>query len=76
MDIFNDKERPIVCVCNDIESTFPGYEHEKLLAVGQTYTLVDVEVHSWHTLVTLREFPGVQFNSCLFDEVGDTTCPA
>ena len=75
MDISNDKVRQIVCVTNDVRSsTFPGWEHADLLTVGKCYTLVDVEVHSWHTLVTIQEFPDLQFNSCIFDEVGDASC--
>lgn len=69
MDIFNNAERQIVCVDNDVDSTFPGFEHEHVLTVGQKYTVIDVEVHSWHTLVTLREFPDKQFNSVLFEEI-------
>lgn len=69
MDIFNNAERQVVCVENAIESTFPGFEHNALLTVGQKYTVIDVEVHSWHTLVTLREFPDKQFNSVLFEEI-------
>ena len=69
MDIFNNKERQVVCVENNIQSTFPGFKSESLLIVGEKYTVIDVEVHSWHTLVTLKEFPNEQFNSVLFEEV-------
>lgn len=37
------------------------------IAVGSSYTVTDVEVHSWHTKLTLDGVPG-QFNSCLFEE--------
>lgn len=69
MDIFNSEERQVVCVDNNVQSTFPGFEHESLLNIGEKYTVIDVEVHSWHTLVTLKEFPNEQFNSVLFEEV-------
>lgn len=70
MDIFNNAERQVVCVGNDDRSsTFPGFEDAPLLTVGEKYTVIDVEVHSWHTLVTLREFPDKQFNSVLFEEI-------
>lgn len=69
MDIFNNTERQVVCIDNDVQSTFPGFENESLLTVGEKYTVIDVEVHSWHTLVTLREFPDKQFNSVLFEEI-------
>lgn len=71
MDIFNNAERQVVCVENDIDSTFPGFEDNTLLTVGQKYTVIDVEVHSWHTLVTLREFPNKRFNSVLFAEIDE-----
>lgn len=62
MDIFNNKERRVICVSNHNEPT---------LTVGEQYAVIDVEVHSWYTLVTLREFPGRQFNSVLFKELED-----
>ena len=54
-----------------MRSTFPGFANASLLTVGEKYTVIDVEVHSWHTLVTLLEFPNEQFNSVLFEEVGE-----
>ena len=39
------------------------------LHIGKTYTLMRTVVHSWSTDFYLREFPGVNFNSVLFDEV-------
>lgn len=41
----------------------------KLLKLGETYTIEKTEVHSWHTKVFLKEFPGVEFNSAWFEEV-------
>lgn len=73
MDIFNSNERQVVCVANDVQSTFPGFEDNTLLTVGKKYTVIDVEVHSWHTLVTLREFPNKRFNSVLFEEAEEVT---
>ncbi len=69
MDIFNSRERQIVCVENNIQSTFPGYEDQHELTIGDMYTVIDVEIHSWHTLITLKEFPDKQFNSVLFEEI-------
>lgn len=34
-----------------------------------TYTVDEVEVHSWHTKITIKEFPGVKFNSISFSVV-------
>ena len=69
MDIWNNDVREVVCVCNDNGSTMPNRDNAQLLTVGKKYTVIDVEVHSWHTLVTLKEFPNEQFNSVLFEEV-------
>lgn len=69
MDIFNNEIRKIVCIDNDDSDAwgFSGTGH--LLTVGTEYTLVDVDVHGWHTRVELEEFPNVQFNSILFKEI-------
>jgi hypothetical protein len=69
MDIFNDKVRKIICINNDDSNAWGINGAGHLLTVGKEYTLIDVEVHSWHTRVTLEEFPGMQFNSILFEEV-------
>jgi hypothetical protein len=70
MDIFNNSKRQVVCVGNDVRSTtYPGFEAAPLLTVGKKYTVIDVDVHSWHTLVVLKEFPGEEFNSVLFEEI-------
>lgn len=68
-DIFNSETRKVICTDNDPRGMFPGSEIAALLTVGKVYTVVDVEVHSWHTLVTLKEFPGRQFNSAHFEEI-------
>ena len=69
MYIFDNTKRQVVCVANDVRSMFPGFEDAPLLTVGEKYTVTDVEVHSLHTLVTLKEFPGMEFNSVLFEEI-------
>ena len=67
-DIHNNKERLIRCVDNDDSNCFGLKGAGHLLTVGQDYTLTDVEVHGWHTRVSLAEFPGVEFNSVLFED--------
>ena len=47
-DIWNNETRPVVCIDNRIES-YVGWEHASLLTVGEIYTCVDVDVHSWYT---------------------------
>lgn len=62
MDIFNNKTRKVICVDNDDRGSFSFGEAANLLTVGEMYTVIDVEIHSWHAMVTLREFPNKQFN--------------
>lgn len=71
MDIFNNNKRKILCVNNDDSEAwgFRGTGH--LLIVGHEYTLVDTEVHSYHTKIELEEFPNIQFNSILFEEINE-----
>lgn len=40
-----------------------------LLTVGNIYTVLKREVHSWHTKVYLEEFPDMKFNSVSFEEI-------
>lgn len=68
MDIFNDRERKVRCICND-NDVWGEQSDARVLTVGETYTVIGIEVHSWHTLVTLLEFPNEEFNSVLFEEV-------
>ena len=67
MDIFDNTTRPIMCISNSSD-VFDG-RNSHLLKVGCIYNLDDVEVHSWHTYVYLKEFPNVHFNSVLFEEI-------
>lgn len=46
-----------------------GGENHHLLEVGKEYTLEDIVVHSWHTIVYIKEFPDVEFNSVAFEEI-------
>ena len=52
----------------DVSWGRPKKESCALLKVGQQYEVTDIEVHTWHTVVRLKEFPGVDFNSCWFKE--------
>ena len=69
LNIFNGSIRPVICVSNKDIGWWTCKENAPLLTVGKIYTLVDIEVHDWHSLVTLKEFPDKQFNSVLFKEV-------
>ena len=70
MDIRNCTEREIVCISNKDNEFFGCDENSPLLEVGKTYTVVNVDVHSWHTEVELEEFPNIMFNSVCFEEKG------
>ena len=46
-----------------------GGENHHLLEIGKEYTLEDIIVHSWHTIVYIEEFPDMKFNSVAFEEI-------
>lgn len=69
MDIYNTKRRKIKCVRNDDDVWGGGGENHHLLEGGKEYTLEDIVVHSWHTIVYIKEFPDVEFNSVAFEEI-------
>lgn len=68
-DIFNSSERIVKCVKK--YDTPPHSGNYELLEVGKKYTVTDVDVYSWYTMITLKEFPGKRFNSVLFAESED-----
>ena len=68
-DIYNSSERKVLCICNDEDGMMVSSHNHHLLEIGKEYTVADVEVHSWHTLVWLKEFPGKTFNSVIFNEI-------
>lgn len=69
MDIYNSKPRKIRCISNE-DGEFWGCDgNHHLLTIGKEYTLCEVEMHSWHTIVYLEEFPDTEFNSCAFEEL-------
>lgn len=68
-DIYDSEERKVVCVSNKDHNFYDCDENAPLLKVGEQYTVSEVEVHSWHTVVYLKEFPGVEFNSVCFEEI-------
>ena len=68
-DIWNNESRKVVCTRNGDDDSLVANTYNHLLEVGKTYTVEDVEIHSWHTIVYLKEFPGKTFNSVLFNEI-------
>lgn len=70
-DIWNNKERKVLCVRNDYDGMMVGSHNHHLLEIGKEYTVENVEVHSWHTIVYLKEFPNKKFNSVVFEEIAE-----
>lgn len=68
-DIWNNKERKILCVRNDEDGMMIGSHNHHLLEIGKEYTVVNTEVHPWYTLVYLKEFSDKGFNSVVFEEI-------
>ena len=69
MNIRNCSDRKVLCVRNEDNDFFACDSNSPMLEVGKEYTVVDVDIHSWHTEVELEEFPNVKFNSVCFKEV-------
>lgn len=42
---------------------------KKYLVVGKKYTIKTIEVHGFHTDITLKEVPNITFNSVQFKNV-------
>lgn len=55
--------------CDDDQARFGrGSDPRDFLEIGKEYTLVDKEIHSWHTLYYLQGF-NEGFNSVCFEDV-------
>jgi hypothetical protein len=56
-------------ICKDPETWGVDKDNAKYLELNKIYTVDYIEIHSWHTKVFLKEFPGIEFNSVWFEEV-------
>lgn len=56
-------------VSKDVSNFGRGGTASGVLEVGKEYTVIDTEVHSWHTTYELEEIPDKIFNSCHFEEI-------
>lgn len=65
-DIWDNSERIVKCIAKYDTSPF-GCDYE-LLEIGKEYTVIDVDVYGYYTMIALKEFPGKRFNSVLFAE--------
>lgn len=69
-DIYNHRPRKILCIANDDRGGMcVNGKNATMLEVGKQYSLLDVEIHSWYTLIRLKEYPTIQFNSVYFAEI-------
>lgn len=68
-DIRNRKERKVVCISKAKDGMMVSSYNHYLLEVGKEYTVVDVEVHAWYTILRLKEFPDKTFNSVVFADI-------
>ena len=66
-DIGNPNPRQVVCT--SVQKDVWGGENGERLELNKVYNLVKLTVHSYHTKCYLEEFPGVGFNSVLFDDI-------
>lgn len=67
MNIYAEKRHKVKCTRR--ECGFNDYkENENPLVVGQVYTVDYTIVGGWNTDVYLEEFPGMFFNSVLFED--------
>jgi hypothetical protein len=64
-------KKRVICVNVDEDvANWGGNTNPKgILTVGKKYTIIDEDVHSWHTKVYLDGFPDMAFNSCHFEAV-------
>lgn len=63
------KVRFIEKACADQINWGSNDDPNDLLEVGKVYDVSDWEVHTWHTKVHLKDFPGKKFNSVNFEVV-------
>ena len=67
MDIYSEPGTKVI-----FENPDNGWSHDQEkakahLTVGEMYTVQITEVHSSHSHVILKEFPGIKFNTVMFE---------
>lgn len=68
MDIYSTPGTKVVFLDKD------GAENERaaaerILKIGQIYTVADIDVMDWRSEVTLEEIPDKTFNSVMFNNI-------
>lgn len=56
----------VVCISKSNEHFMVGSHNNHLLELGKEYTISNVDVQDWYTLLSLEEIPNVEFNSVVF----------
>lgn len=73
MEIYALKGHKVRCIGTDSVYHYLTERAEKYLEVGKEYTVERTTVHSWQTDVELQEFPGVEFNSEIFEDLEESS---
>jgi hypothetical protein len=68
MDIYSPEGTKVTFLDRN-GTDFDRVEAEKILKVGQVYTIKSIEVYDWVSYVTLEEVPDKTFNSVMFDNL-------
>ena len=73
MNIYAPEGTKVVALFDEKGEVMNGHAYQKSEASNYlkpkvVYTVDRIEVHSWHTTVYLKDFPGVGFNSVHFTE--------
>lgn len=63
--------KTVICINidKDVANWGGNTDPNGLLEIGKHYTVIEEDVHSWHTKLYLEEFPDKPFNSCHFKDV-------
>ena len=68
MDIYSSIGTKVTFL-NRNGTDFDRVEAEKILKIGEVYTIANIDVRDYISYVTLEEVPGKTFNSVMFDNV-------
>jgi hypothetical protein len=69
MDIYANPGHKVRYVNLNAGSTYDKEQAKKHLVFGAVYTVKHIEVYSWSSDVSFEEVPGIEFNTCFFEDV-------
>ena len=70
MNSLKINDKVIFTGCSEAQQLWGNYSNHNMLKKDSIYTIDDVEIHSWHTKVSLKEVDG-WFNSVCFKKQED-----